>query len=109
MCGASFRHTVRDARNAGAYTDEMFSAIHDRGAYLHGGCDCANENRGINMRISIIKRLRITCAFWRALGVKDCDVAMALVHEYGPVSITSWNMRAEPEECNYEYKTTRPD
>lgn len=76
------------------------------------------------MRISIIRRLSTTYAFWRALGAKDCNTALAVVHEGGFASITSGNlsldavktMRTEAERTvaesagyDYEHKTTRPD
>jgi len=71
------------------------------------------------MRIRIISRLIVTYAFWRALGAKDCNTALAAVHEQGFISITSGNlsseqvrgMRPESESAGYDYehKTTRSD
>jgi len=75
------------------------------------------------MRISIISRLITTYAFWRALGAKDVNTALAVVHEGGFASITSGNlsldaveamrteaeaMRTEAESAGYDYehKTT---
>ena len=75
------------------------------------------------MRISIIRRLCTTYAFWRAFGAKDCNTVLAVVHESGFASITSGNlsldaveamrtdaeaMRTEAESMGYDYehKTT---
>jgi hypothetical protein len=44
------------------------------------------------MKIGIISRLITTYAFWRALGAKDRNSALAVVHEGGFASITSGNL-----------------
>jgi hypothetical protein len=68
------------------------------------------------MKIGRIRRLITTYAFWRALGDKDGDAVLAVVHECGFVDISSGNlsvdavktMRTEAESAGYDYehKTT---
>jgi hypothetical protein len=68
------------------------------------------------MKIGRIRRLRIAFSFWRALGDKDGDAVLAVVHECGFVDISSGNlsvdvvktMRTEAESAGYDYehKTT---
>lgn len=70
----------------------------------------------IDMRISMIRRLRITYAFWRALGHKNRNTVLAVVHECGFADITAGHlsdktakvMRNEMKATRYDYehKTT---
>jgi len=68
------------------------------------------------MRIGRIRRLRITYAFWKALGAKNHNFAMAVVHECGVVEVVSGKMTVGSVKAtqsdiksggyDYEHKTT---
>jgi len=68
------------------------------------------------MQIGRIKRLRITYAFWRALGAKDHNFAMAVVHECGFAEVIAGKMTVDSVKAtqsdiksggyDYEHKTT---
>lgn len=68
------------------------------------------------MRIGRIKRLRITYASWRALGVEDRNTVLAVIHEcgFGDISagqlsedeVKTMRSETEPAGYDYEHKTT---
>lgn len=68
------------------------------------------------MIIDRIKRLRITYAFWKALGAKKHNVVLAVVHECGFADVMSGKMpleivktmQSEVQSAGYDYehKTT---
>ena len=47
------------------------------------------------MRIGMMKRLQITYAFWKALGAKNRNTVMAVVHECGFVDLTAGQLSDE--------------
>lgn len=69
------------------------------------------------MKIGMVKRLRLTYAFWKALGVKNCNSVFAAVHESGFGDLAAGNlsdealedMRKEKDSArgyDHEHKTT---
>lgn len=51
------------------------------------------------MKVGWLLRLRLTYAFWRALGAKKRNSVMAIVHEGGFGDISAWNMSRETVEA----------
>lgn len=68
------------------------------------------------MRIGRIRRLIITYAFFKALGAKNHNFAMAVVHECGVVEVVAGKMTGDSVKAaqsdiksggyDYEHKTT---
>ena len=69
------------------------------------------------MRIGIIRRLRVTYEFFKALGDETRNTTIAVVHESGFVNIVSGDQSAEAVQStmkpetksarhDYEHKTT---
>ena len=68
------------------------------------------------MQIGRIKRLYITYAFFKALGAKDRNFAMAVVHECGFADVIAGKMTVDSVKAtqsdiksggyDYEHKTT---
>lgn len=63
------------------------------------------------MKISITRRVRITYGFWRALGAKNRNTVMAMVHECGIADVSAGQlpeelvktMQSEMESTGYDY------
>ena len=63
------------------------------------------------MKIGRIRRLGIAFSFWRALGDKDCNSVLVVVHECGFADILSGNLpvdmlktiRKNTESAGYDY------